>query len=499
MKDITNTDTNTNVVKEKQNPLAVILPALILLLLLLPCLLLAAGLLLPPQYGESFLGEMKYKLQRLKETQGKRIILVGGSSVPFSVKSGLIADSFPDYEVIDYGLYADMGTVVMLDWAEEELHEGDIVILSPEQNEQALSCYFSGEDIWQAADGAWELIPRLSSGRYEKLAASFPVFAGKKAYYTFNGTPRPEGIYSRSSFNEYGDIDCAGREYNTMSLGYDPNHLISFSRDILSDDFLEEINRFAETAKQKGAEVYYRFCPVNALALEEGTTRRMIDSYYDYLSEELGFPILGNPHSTIMESGWFYDTNFHLNSSGAVVFTKGLIEDLKLLFSDTSLTAITVPAVPRRPQSAPGGDTSCTDCFTYLKEESGWIIDGLTEKGRSSSCLILPASFQGEPVVGIADTLFLGNTNLQQLTVQPNIGTLYDGMFHGCSGLKRLLLTSEKPSYVVGDALMEGADFVILVPDTAVDAYRRHYTWQKYDAFLTPMKPDDMLGSNVMF
>lgn len=478
--------------KKKWNSLTVILIALVLLLLLLPVLLITAGLLLPSQYEETFLGEMKYKMQRLEETEGKRIIVVGGSSVAFSLKSGLVEESFPGYQVVDFGLYADMGTVVMLDWAEEELREGDIVILSPEQDEQSLSCYFSGEDIWQAADGALGLVPRLSPGRYEALAAAFPVFSGKKMYYAWKGSPETEGIYSRSAFNKYGDIDCAGREYNIMSQGYDPNHPISFSKAIITEDFTEEVNRFSESAKQKGVRVYYRFSPMNVLALEEGTTEKSIDEYYDYLSEALSFPILGNPHSCILDSGWFYDTNFHLNDSGAVVFTRSLIEDLKLLFRDTSPNAVNVPSMPRIPQEAVNGDgdgdNSCEDCFTYLKAQNGWIVDGLTEKGAASSSLVLPVSYQGEPVTGITETLFTGNANLRQLTVQPNIGTLYDGMFYGCSRLERLILTGEASSYVVGDSLTEGADFMICVPDSAIDAYRRHYTWQKYDSLLFPME-----------
>ena len=101
--------------EKKWNSLTIILTALILLLCLFPVILLAAGCLVPPQYEDTFLGEMKYKMKRLTQTQGKRIILVGGSSIPFSVKSRLIEESFPEYNVVDFGLYADMGTTIMLD------------------------------------------------------------------------------------------------------------------------------------------------------------------------------------------------------------------------------------------------------------------------------------------------------------------------------------------------------------------------------------------------
>lgn len=476
---------------KNRSPLTIILTALILLLCLFLVILLTAVCLVPPQYEDTFLGEMKYKMKRLTETQGKRIIVIGGSSVPFSVKSRLLEESFPGYSIVDFGLYADMGTTVMLDWAQEELRCGDIVIISPEQNEQALSCYFSGEDIWQASDGCLGLIPRLTYRRYEKLAASLPIFAGKKIYYALTNSPQPEGVYARASFNEYGDIDCAGREYNIMSQGYDPNHRISFSREIISDEFLEEINSFAGEAAAKGAQVYYRFAPMNELALEEGASRQSIDSYYDALMEALTFPILGDPHTCILESGWFYDTNFHLNDSGTVVFTKGMIEDLKVAFGDTSPTALNLPAMPRAPGAAIDGDSSCADCFTYIRNGEGWAIDGLTDKGASSASLIIPTTFEGEPVTGMAETLFHGNPALRELTIQPNIGTLIDGMFSGCSSFEKLLLTGEPADYVVGGSLTDGADFQIYVPAEAIDAFRRHYSWQKYDSLFVPATQPD--------
>ena len=48
---------------------------------------------LPSVYGDTFLGEMKEKIKLLKETDGKRIVLIGGSSVPFGVKSSLIEEN----------------------------------------------------------------------------------------------------------------------------------------------------------------------------------------------------------------------------------------------------------------------------------------------------------------------------------------------------------------------------------------------------------------------
>ena len=48
---------------------------------------LICGFGLPVQFGDTFMGELKSKYERLKETSGKRIVLVGGSGVAFDCDS----------------------------------------------------------------------------------------------------------------------------------------------------------------------------------------------------------------------------------------------------------------------------------------------------------------------------------------------------------------------------------------------------------------------------
>ena len=456
-------------------------------LLLLPLLLSVCAFVLPAQYTETFLGEMPEKLRLLETTPGKRIVVLGGSSVPFGLCSALLMQQLPEYQVVDFGMYADMGTVVLLDWAKSAVQPGDLFIVAPEQSAQALSCYVGGEDVWQASDGSFRQLSMLSSRRAGALAAAFPAFAGKKLRYFLTGAPKPEGIYARSSFNSYGDIDYPFREYNILSQGYDPGNAISFSLDVISPEFIDELNDFARGVYEKGGTVLYHFSPMNASALEPGTEGADVDAYYDYLQQSLVFPILGDPHRCILESGWFYDSNFHLNASGATVFTGILAEDIKLYLEDTSPTEIVAPSIPVPPAAQIHGDDNDAECFTYRREEGGWIAEGLSVKGQAASALIVPTYYEGAPVIGISEDLFAGNTTLVRVTLQPNIGMLPDGMFRGCSGLRELILTGSPSDYTVGDGLREGAQFMIYVPADAADSYRRNYFWQKYESYLLPM------------
>ena len=127
---------------------------------------LICGFGLPVQYGDTFMGELKSKYERLKETPGQRIVLVGGSGVAFDCDSEMIDEIFPSYEVVNFGMYAGLGTKAVMDLSEAYIREGDIVILSPEQSEQTLSDYFNGEYMWQAADGAFGMLRHIKSENF---------------------------------------------------------------------------------------------------------------------------------------------------------------------------------------------------------------------------------------------------------------------------------------------------------------------------------------------
>lgn len=114
-----------------------------LALLALPAVLLGWGFLLPAQYGDTFMGELKYKVRYLDEAPGPRIVLVGGSGVAFGVDSALMERELPGYTVVNFGMYAALGTTVMLDLSQELIRSGDIVILIPEQQAQTLSGFLT--------------------------------------------------------------------------------------------------------------------------------------------------------------------------------------------------------------------------------------------------------------------------------------------------------------------------------------------------------------------
>ncbi len=399
---------------------------------------LICGFGLPVQFGDTFMGELKSKYERLKETSGKRIVLVGGSGVAFDCDSALMDDFFPSYEIVNFGMYAGLGTKAVMDLSENYIHEGDIVILSPEQSEQTFSDYFNGEYMWQAADGAFGMLRDLKSENFEAMLGNFPRFALEKLNYVMKGQkPQTDSIYQKKSFNTYGDIELDTCRENILPNGYDVNQKVRFTEDVVQLEFMDYMNDWAKRLEKKGAVVWYRYCPVNKLSVEDMDD---LAAYDVFLRQKLDFPVIGNPENSLMEAEWFFDTNFHLNQPGKEINTVQLIRDMKAMLGDDRAVTVELPEKPHRTW----GEVSAETRIWTAKDSE---------------------TYQGEETIVIPE----------------NVTQIEDYAFSNCAGLKQIVLEQKDPSKcIVGQHLLDGTGAEILVPQMSVDSYKRNYFWSVY-------------------
>lgn len=456
--------------------------ACLVLILAAPITLCVFAFCLPAQYGETFLGELKYKVEALEQAGGSRIVVIGGSGVAFGQRSDLLEAELPGYEVVNLGMYAGLGNTVMLDLAEPLLREGDIVIFSPEQSKQTLGLFFDSESMWQAADGSFDLLFNLRGEDLGAMVGQLPYFAADKfRFFLENSAPVPEGVYSRSSFNEYGDIDYTSRDRNIMSGAYDPDMPIDFDMDMLSEEFVAYLNDYSAMCREKGVRFFFRFCPMNALAVT-GDGWEQIDRYYEGLQSVLDCEFLGSPRMSVLDAGWFFDTNFHLNSAGAVVNTAAMARELKAALGDTTLTEIELPEMPAMWETIlHTGDNSDAGCFMYEVNGDSARIVGLTDAGKQRESLTVPVSYEGVAVTGFSPEVFVGNDVIQELTLQSNISRIENGSFDGCTALERLVIKNTAPeSCVAGEGLLLGTDCMVYVPRESLSNYLTNYFWSVY-------------------
>lgn len=468
----------------------VIIACIFLSLISIPIILIGFAFGLPTQYDQSFYGGMKIKYDRLRSINNNKIVVIGGSSVAFGIRSDLMEEEL-GMPTVNFGLYANLGTKYMLDVAKDSIKKGDIVIIAPEQSSQSLSEYFNGEAVWYTADGNFKVLKKVAFENYGDLAKNFLTFVSGKFDYNRSGVkPHPDGIYNMDSFNEYGDISYE-RPYNIMPAGYDVTMPISFDEQVISKEFIDYLNDYAVDLQKDGARVYYAFCPMNEDALENDTDAERITQYYNYLKENFKFDILGNPLLRILDSDWFYDSNFHLNSNGAEYYTRQVILDLKAELDDFAPIKFPVPEMPRVPQDSVDEPEISQDfsdviskfnlsIFTQRNGQRAWRIDGLTELGASLAEFEIPDYIAGIPVTEIADGAFADDTAVTKITFGKNINTVGQNVFSGCSKLTGVYITSLDPSsFHPSLNIFEGAEnCVFYIPNEVYASnYMTDYFW----------------------
>ena len=446
-----------------------------------------AGIFIPPQYARTYYGELHDMYVRLKTTEGKKVVVVGSSSVAFGVDSALAEELLNDcglnYSVCNFGLYGSLGTKMMLDLSRNYIGEGDIVVFAPEISSQLLSLYFSSKEAWYALDNGMEMFWDFEGDVQSMLAGSFAGYTAEKFAQWQSGEPAaPSGVYAHASFDGRCDLKNYERPYNVMPGGHDANNPVSLDTSLYSRDFIDYVNSYCAEISSRGAAMYYSFPPMNRDSVADMSEQKL-EEFTTFVAENFNFPLISDISDYIMDSEWFYDSNFHLNTSGMTVRTVQLVNDIKNELGNTSKTDAVLPEKPIIPD--PGiegeGDNSDKDCFTYEQDGNYYIITGLTEKGLEQTELVVPYQVNGLYVREFGASVFAGNTTVREITIQENIDFIEDGSFSGCDNLKKIILTHDEPSDIsVGYGLLSDTRASVYVSKDVLSQFKNDYFWGSY-------------------
>ena len=155
-----------------------------LIIVLTPVILPAVLIFrLPDQYAHTFHGELDEKFDRLNSIDEPKIVVVGGSSVAFGLDSKKL-EEYTGMPTVNFGLYAALGTKLMLDLSLSGIGEGDIVVVSPEMDPETLSLYFSSGATLMAIDGDHSIIKHIKrSDKLKMLGAAWDFLLDKWSLY----------------------------------------------------------------------------------------------------------------------------------------------------------------------------------------------------------------------------------------------------------------------------------------------------------------------------
>ena len=460
---------------------------LFLLILLPPLSLLSVGLSLPDYYNEAYYAELPDMLHRLQSAESPRLIVLGNSDVAFGLDGALLESLLAKkgiiYTVCPFGLYGAVGTGAMLSLSEKELRKDDLVVFVVEPVSETLSTYFGATAFWKCCESDLAMLLALNKDQRQAMIGNYLDYLQTRFSYLINNTrPEVRGIYTKASFNDRCDLTF-DRPGNLMLLGFDPTSPVVLSEVNVSHDFAEQFSAFCRKAEQVGAHVCISFSPINRSAV---TDPDAVLSFFNRIRKVLPYPFISNPNRYIMDSGWFYDTNFHLNSAGAVLRTVELARDIAAFEGCCEPIEYTMPAMPM-PLSTASAETGDETAFSYTPfSDKAWLINGLTESGKAMTALTVPAIFESKPVIGFTPSALYEASALKTLILTPNVESLPDYLFSKCPSLSRLVLThTERPCGISAHTFDSAEKVRILIPAAAYSLYHDGYgcaqnPWEAY-------------------
>lgn len=450
----------------------------LLLVLLLPVGVLARGWALPSYYGDTYYAVLGQMHQRLESAEGPKIVVVGGSNVAFGLNGArleqLLSAQGYGYTVCPFGLYAAVGTSAMLDLCRDDLGEGDIVVLAMEPTSETMSGYFGASAFWKCAEDAPELVAELDKSRQAAMFGNYVSYLQERLEIEKTGIlPEGQGVYATASFDERCDMiyDRAG---NAMALGWDTATPVDLENVQIAPDFAEQVAELCAAAQRKGARVVLSFSPVNRPALADDS-EEAVGAFFDVCNQSFACPAISDPNDYILDSGWFYDNNFHLNSAGAEVRTLLLAEDLLAFLGCYQELEYELPKMPESIDQLPEAETD-EGFFLYEPIGEGWMISGLTGSGMEQTALMVPSVYEGKPVAGLLTEALKGANSLEELRLPETVEALPDGLFRDCENLTRLVLEHRESVCAVTERTFDGVPQLrVFVPRQAYHLYRDGY------------------------
>lgn len=274
-----------------------------------------------PQYEYNNQAAMVDKVKRLESLEGAKITLVGNSNLAFGINSPLL-EELTGVQVANMGLHGGVGNVFNEQAAKINIHEGDLIILSPSS--------FNDNDRVKNPELAWITIENhLSMWRFIRLkdipdmAMAYPTYLKKCINMWANGTGNrdTEPIYSRTKYNEYGD-NIYPRTGNTEDLD-----LSYVGLPMISEEYVNRINRLNEYVKERGATLLIAAYPI---AWHEGApSKEEYATFENDLKSRVDCAVISDYTEYCFDTKYFFNTYLHLTEEGAKMRTELLAKDIK--------------------------------------------------------------------------------------------------------------------------------------------------------------------------
>lgn len=279
------------------------------------------------QFEQSYNASIVDKVNRLKDINKPKIILVGNSNVSFGFDSEEILKA-TEMPVVNLGLHGGLGNRFHEDLAKFNVKNGDIVVI----------CHSSYSDngkipdyslAWATIEWHEQLWALIHEDEYMAMAQTYPQFFAKAFARWMRGEigRNDSAPYSRNAFNEYGDVvnKPIEKSFEDEDIFFRQNVL---KPPDINESCINRLNNLNEYVKGKGGHMVVAGYPI-AYGRHSQFDVSDIKAFEKELRMKLNCPVISSYEDYLMPYSMFYDTTLHLNEMGVRNRTKLFINDLK--------------------------------------------------------------------------------------------------------------------------------------------------------------------------
>ena len=293
-----------------------------------------------PVYSGTYYATFPDKMDRLiMLKQKKKIVFFSGSSARFGYDCERIDRAFPDYDVINMGVFAYTNALPQFEIIRTCMQSGDILVHSPEFDAaQRQFCTSSNLDaaFYKMIEEDYDILTRLDlSGYTQVFTALHEYLLSRKGMEQRSYELSPSSFdedgnpSSAPSYNIYGDYVLYRENAETEKpvYGLQVRYVPAAYPE---KNFIEPLNRAYRSFLEKGIRVYFTYAPRNRIAVSEDSTqeaRQLLDAHF---RKYLCVPVISELEDSLVSGRYLYGTDNHLSTEGVQIRTSEIIKDLKM-------------------------------------------------------------------------------------------------------------------------------------------------------------------------
>ena len=262
----------------------------------------------------------------------KKMIFFSGCSMCYGLDSGMVEKAFGgEYVVINAGLNGEFNALFQLQCILPYINRGDVLVHAPEEPNayQFLANKMVDSRVYCMVEGNYDLLSLADFSYNAYMIESYTSYAEFRKR-------TEECSYSdyNERFNNYGDcVEVRPYDEDTAAardISY--SEIWGFDFKLLTEENISFLAGVYELFRQKGADVYFSWAPMNDRSTGHEDVRAAAALFQEELKElflPYDIPVISEVTDYIYPGRYFYDTDYHLNDLGVILRTERLIEDIK--------------------------------------------------------------------------------------------------------------------------------------------------------------------------